>query len=219
MERSKIRKLLSVLRPDIFLVMIIAFTAGYFIRSLVSNGNAIARGVSAPIGQMWTCSMDPQVQKTGPGQCPICEMDLIPVGGDDDGQLGAGQISFSPDALKLMEVETTRVERKFVEAVIHMAGKIDYDETRLEDVTAWVGGRIDRMYVDFTGTRVIKGDHMFNLYSPALISAQGEFLQSLKAFRDLNPSTSKLLRDSIEATHKSSKEKLRLLGLRGHQIQ
>jgi Cu(I)/Ag(I) efflux system membrane fusion protein len=102
-------------------------------------------------------------------------MDLIPVKSDGIEQVGSREISFSPEALKLMEIQTSPVERKFVEAEIRMVGKVDYDETRLKHITAWVPGRIDRLYVDFTGTEVIKGDHMVYLYSPELISAQVKY--------------------------------------------
>ena len=50
---------------------------------------------------------------------------------------------------------------------LRMVGKIDYDETRLKTITAWVGGRLDRLYVDYTGVPVKKGDHLVYLYSPA----------------------------------------------------
>jgi len=63
----------------------------------------------------WTCSMHPQIHQPKPGKCPLCLMDLIPVE-TTVAQVGARQIAFSEDALKLMDVETTPVVRKFVEA-------------------------------------------------------------------------------------------------------
>ena len=80
-----------------------------------------------------------------------------------------------------MEVDTTPVERKFVEAQVNMVGKIDYDESRIKNIAAWVPGRIDRLYVDFTGTIVNKGDHLVYLYSPQLLSAQAELIQAFKS--------------------------------------
>ena len=57
-----------------------------------------------------------------------------------------------------------------------MVGKIEYDETRLAHITAWVPGRLERMFVDFTGVEVNKGDHMVQIYSEALYTAQEELL-------------------------------------------
>jgi Cu(I)/Ag(I) efflux system membrane fusion protein len=161
--------------------------------------------------------MHPHIRQPKPGQCPICGMDLIPVT-TEDSVVGERQITFSEEALKLMEVQTTLVERKFVEAEIRMVGKVDYDETRVKNITAWVHGRIDRLYVDFTGITVSKGDHMVELYSPELISAQAELLQALKAAGSVRESTSELMKRTTLATLEASRDKLRLLGLARAQI-
>jgi Cu(I)/Ag(I) efflux system membrane fusion protein len=144
-------------------------------------------------------------------------MDLVPV--DSSGGAGLREISFSKDALKLMEIQTTPVERKFVEAEIRMVGKVDYDETRVKDITAWVPGRIDRLYVDFTGTQVIQGDHMVYLYSPELISAQAEFLEAAKSVQNINPDSSELIKRLTLATLEAARDKLGLLGLTEKQIE
>jgi len=160
--------------------------------------------------------MHPQIRRTKPGKCPICFMDLVPVESLGGG-LSERQISFSPESLKLMEIQTTPAERKFVETEIRMVGKIAYDETRVKDITAWVAGRIDRLYVDFTGTVVKKDDHMVELYSPELITAQAEFLQAIESAKTVQGST-ELVAQSIRQTLQAAREKLRLLGLTERQI-
>jgi len=207
----------------VILIIIVAFVIGYAVRSFrvsvppdAGHDHASDAGQSeAP--QWWTCSMHPQIHQPKPGKCPICFMDLIPVT-SESGDIGERQISFSEAAIKLMEVETTPVERKFVEAQIRMVGKVDYDETRVKNITAWVPGRIDRLYVDFTGITVSKGDHMVDLYSPELISAQAELLQALKAAGNVKTSTSEMVTRTTLATLDASREKLRLLGLGDEQI-
>lgn len=161
--------------------------------------------------------MHPQIRQPKPGKCPICFMDLIPVASEDT-DVGERQISFSDAAIKLMEIETVPVERKFVETEIRMVGKVDYDETQVKNITAWVPGRIDRLYIDFTGITVSKGDHMVDLYSPELISAQAELLQALKAADNVKTETSELVTRTTLATLDASREKLRLLGLNDEQI-
>jgi len=162
--------------------------------------------------------MHPQIRQPKPGKCPICFMDLIPVA-SEQAEIGPRQISFFKEAIKLMEIETTPVERKFVEAEIRMVGKIDYDETQVKNITAWVPGRIDRMYVDFTGITVKKGDHMVELYSPQLLSAQAELLQAAKAVDAIKSETSELVKRTTFATLEAAREKLRLLGLQKEQIE
>jgi len=200
------------------IIVVLAFFLGYLVRGLTS-APPVEPAVARQGQQIWTCAMHPQIRQPKPGKCPICFMDLIPVTTGEDGEsLGPRQITFSPEAIKLMEIQTTPVERKFVEAEVPMVGKIDYDESRVKRITAWVPGRIDRLYVDFTGTRVIKGDHMVYLYSPELISTQAEFLQAAKAAGNIQPGTSDLIRKSTEATLDATREKLRLLGLTEQQL-
>ncbi|MDD5010615.1 MAG: efflux RND transporter periplasmic adaptor subunit [Phycisphaerae bacterium] len=168
--------------------------------------------------EIWTCSMHPQIRQPKPGKCPICFMDLIPVNRQDI-QASERQISFSPEAVKLMDIQTAIVERKFAETQIRMVGKVDYDESKIKHITAWVPGRIDRLYVDFTGIVVSEGDHMVYLYSPQLISAQAELLQTVDAKKRLKPDSSEFLVRSTNETLNAAREKLRLLGLTAEQIQ
>jgi len=207
----------------VILIIVAAFVIGYAVRGFrISAPPETGHDHVSDMGQSeatqwWTCSMHPQIHQPKPGKCPICFMDLIPVT-SEVGDIGERQISFSQEAIKLMEVETTPVERKFVEAEIRMVGKVDYDETRVKNITAWVPGRIDRLYVDFTGITVSKGDHMVDLYSPELISAQAELLQALNAAGNVKTATSELMTRTALTTLEASREKLRLLGLSDEQI-
>lgn len=218
MNNLTIKTLLSRTWFKVTLIILAAFLLGYLVRgtgSKTEKGHVSESARDAQ--QIWTCSMHPHIRQPKPGKCPICFMDLVPV--DTSGGAGPREISFSEDALKLMEIQTSPVERKFVDAQIRMVGKIDYDETRLKHITAWVGGRIDRLYVDFTGTQVIKGDHMVYLYSPDLISAQAEFLQAVKSVQNIKAGGSELIKRSIRATLEAASEKLKLLGLTEEQIE
>jgi Cu(I)/Ag(I) efflux system membrane fusion protein len=211
--------LLSKKSGWLFLLLIAAFLAGYVIHG--SGENKTAEPAVSERGtqqQWWTCAMHPQIRQPKPGKCPICFMDLIPVTTGEK-ELGVRQIVFSEDALKLMEIETTPVERKFVEAEVRMVGKVEYDESRVKEIAAWVPGRIDRLYVDFTGTLVRKGDHMVYLYSPQLLSAQAELLQAAKAVKESGGGATELIRQSSIATLEAAREKLRLLGLLKEQIE
>ncbi len=133
--------------------------------------------------QMWTCSMHPQVRQPKPGKCPICSMTLIPVKSNSTGDNGGrtAVLKLSPRAQKIAEVQTALVERKPVSKTIRMTGIVDYDESRIAHITARMPGRVDILYVNYTGIAVRKGDHMVGYYSPDLYVAQKELLQSAKA--------------------------------------
>lgn len=230
-ERTGItwRGLLPRGRPAIVGVLIVAILAfllgGLFLDSggpespAAMNDDHEHTEAASQEPEVWTCSMHPQIQLPKPGKCPICFMDLIPLesGGGED--LDPTQIRMSETAKQLARIETTPVMRAFAEREIRMVGKLEYDETKLSYITAWVPGRLDKLFVDFTGARVAKGDHLVHMYSPALISAQEELLQAIKAVDALNATSSSVLRSTAEETLRSAREKLRLYGLADAQIE
>jgi len=130
----------------------------------------------------------------------------------------ARHITLSDTAQKLASIQVAPVERKFVAAEIRMFGKIDYDETKLAYITARVPGRLDRLYVDYTGINVKKGDPLIYLYSPELITAQEELIQALKRVSTKNKNSEFVQKDSFSMLE-AAREKLRLWGLTESQIK
>lgn len=174
-------------------------------------------GSEAEPATVWTCSMHPQVRSEEPGLCPKCVMDLIPVAKRET--QGERRFATTEAGRKLMEIETAPVERRFVEARIRMVGKVEYDETRLAYITAWVPGRLDRLFVDYTGVSVREGDHLVELYSPELLSAQEELLQAKRAVENLRGSNVGIVRETAQSTVEAVREKLRLWGLTKQQVE
>ncbi len=153
--------------------------------------------------EFWTCSMHPQIRQPKPGKCPICFMDLVPVSTAAQDSTDARELKLSPRAISLADIRLAPVERRFLSREIRLVGTVVFDETRLAYITARVPGRIDRLYVDYTGMRVRKGDHLIDLYSPDLLTAQQELLQAVKS----------------AYTASAAREKLRLWGLTPEQIK
>ena len=180
------------------------------------TASAHQHGPAAGGPALYTCPMHPQIRLPDPdARCPICSMKLVPVTDDSDESLLT--TAFSETAKALMNVETAPVERRFVTAAVRMVGKVDYDETRLSYITAWMPGRLDRLFVDYTGMAVRRGDHMVEIYSPELIAAQEEFLLAFETVKGLKDDGA-LIRDSAGHNLKAARDKLRLLGLSGKQI-
>lgn len=205
-------------------LLLLGFIVAWLLRSpatLESNAGGDGTEAEAAVAAgeeeatVWTCSMHPQIRQPNPGLCPICAMDLIPVAKTSG---GLRTLSLSPEAKALMNIETAPVERRYVQHAIRMVGKVDFDETRLGYITAWVAGRLDRLYVDFTGVEVKQGDHMVYIYSEELYSAQEELIQALKFAAERPPGTNRLGITDIDLVE-ASREKLRLLGLTEQQIK
>ena len=133
---------------------------------------------------VWTCSMHPQIRQDKPGKCPICGMDLIPLkknvisGGDAVSDPDA--IRLSDEAMALADVQTTRVSRSNPVKQVRLYGKIIPDERSLQSQTAYVGGRIERLDIEFTGETVRAGQTLATLYSPELFTAQQELLEAVR---------------------------------------
>ncbi|RZT91306.1 Cu(I)/Ag(I) efflux system membrane fusion protein [Ancylomarina subtilis] len=138
--------------------------------------------------QTWTCSMHPQIKQDKPGLCPICAMDLIPLksmqsGGDD---VDPNEIVMSESAAKLASIQTIRVEKGTPIKTINLQGKVQVDERNISELTARFGGRIEKLFVNYTGQQVRKGEKLASIYSPALLSAQKELLEAI-SFKESRP--------------------------------
>lgn len=180
-------------------------------------------GVTAQ-ADWYTCSMHPQISLKDPkAKCPICFMDLIPVSAGP--QLGPRQVGFSHEAAKLAEIRTTPVERRFVDHDVRLVGKVVYDETRVKTITAWVNGRLERLYADYTGIAVKAGDHMVRLYSPEILVAEQELQSAWRAAREAKEQnvrsapTERFIANQAEAILEATRKKLQLLGVQPEQIK
>lgn len=207
-----------------FLILAILLGASFFLgrgcQSESSNDDepAVVEAPAEPV--IWTCSMHPQVRLPEKGKCPICFMDLIEAdSGDGEEDLGPRSLRMSENAMALADIETAPVERRSVAHEVDMVGKIAFDETRLAYITSWVSGRLDRLFVDYTGVTVRADDHLVEIYSPTLYSAQQELLQAIATAERLEGSSLEILRETSDQTVISAREKLRLYGLGEEQIQ
>jgi Cu(I)/Ag(I) efflux system membrane fusion protein len=163
----------------------------------------------------WTCAMHPQIRQTEPGQCPICGMDLIPVDRSTAGdEHTASRVSLSERAKILARVRTAEVERLGSGRVERrLLGRVDYDERSLRTVTAWVGGRIDRLHVSTTGERVRRGQVIATLYSPEVYTAHQDLIQARQQFERLQGAATPSAGRAAEAALNASRDRLRLLGV------
>ena len=110
-----------------------------------------------------------------PGRCPVCAMELVPASSADDGGDGRS-IVVDAAARRIANIKTAEVRALPMDRRIRAIGKLSYDESGLKTLTAYVDGRLDRLFADYTGVKVNRGDRLAVLYSPELYSAQVEYL-------------------------------------------
>ncbi|RFN59945.1 efflux RND transporter periplasmic adaptor subunit [Marixanthomonas ophiurae] len=156
---------------------------------------------------MWTCSMHPQIMQPEPGDCPICGMDLIPAESTSDG-LAANQFTMTENAMALANVQTTTVGNAMnMEAgTVGLSGKIMENEEANAIQASYFDGRIERLYVNYKGQEVTKGQLLATIYAPKLVAAQQELI------------TASSLKESQPALYKAVRNKLKLWKLSEKQI-
>jgi Cu(I)/Ag(I) efflux system membrane fusion protein len=185
----------------------------------------VVAGFSAPGAEdegkvlYWTCGMHPSVRAEGPGKCPICNMDLVPVRAGEGHEEGHVSLTLSERARELAGVRTSPVDYLPLVRTIRAVGKLEYDERKMANISAWVSGRIDRLFVDFTGVEVQKGDPLMWVYSPGLVTAQEEYLLSRETAEKVKNSPIPETVSDAHALLESSRQKLLLMGITQEQIQ
>jgi Cu(I)/Ag(I) efflux system membrane fusion protein len=157
---------------------------------------------------IWTCSMHPQIRQDKPGKCPICAMDLVPlVTGHSGGMVAEpGEIVFTESAAKLADIQTTRVVKGTPRKTIYLQGMIRADERNISEVTARFGGRIEKLFVNFTGQQVSKGERLVTVYSPGMVTAQRELLEAIS------------MKETRPSLYQAARAKLKLWDLNDDQI-
>jgi len=196
------------------LIVLVATGAGYLLGSArsgsggrpnVAGGSGGMADAPPTAKQVYTCSMHPQVRLDQPGNCPICEMPLIPAASATTAAGEAPMLQLSEHAVSMASVETVAIERRPLSRDLRAVGRIEYNESSLATITPRVDGFAERLFVSFTGVEIRKGDHLAEVYSPELLVAQQELLIALQAGAG----------DSLADV---AKTKMRLLGLTEQQV-
>ncbi|MFB3896031.1 MAG: efflux RND transporter periplasmic adaptor subunit [bacterium] len=173
--------------------------------------------------QIYYCPMHPTYTSDKPGQCPICGMDLVLKSESDQPEtpmnMAPGTVMISPERQQLIGIKTAEVKRMDLVKTIRAVGKLEYDEQKQVTVTTKIEGWIEKLYVDYTGKLVKKGQPMFTVYSPDLVAAQQEYLLALKSKQYLAESPLKESRESAQTLIDTAKKKLQLWDITDQQIE
>jgi len=161
----------------------------------------------------YTCSMDPQVIESKPGKCPICHMDLTPVKKSTQ-QENNDELALSPEQMQLGNIKVDTIKNTFVGNQMVLTGTLNFDQTKINDVSARVSGRIEKLFFKKIGDYVTKGAPLYEIYSEELNNAKQEYLLALQKKATLDNSVINF-DDVIE----SAKNKLLLWGMSEQQIR
>lgn len=190
------------------IVAVIAVLVGFLVARWLGPADQVDAGAKEGSGEReilyWVAPMDPNYRRDEPGKSPM-GMDLVPVYAD--GTQGGSEspgITIDPAVINNIGVKTAPVERTTLSRRIDTVGFITPDADLVSHIHVRAEGWIERLVADNEGERVAAGNVLFEIYSPALVSAQEEFLQALGLGRS----------DLVNA----SRRRLRSLGMAEEQI-
>ncbi len=171
----------------IYIISIVTLILGIALGWLFFAGNNTEKSQnhSEETVEYWTCSMHPNVRSQEPGDCPICGMDLIPaksVGSEVDNSA----ITLTENQIRIANISTMIVGKGLTSNNTRLNGKIGLDERQVYTQPSHFSGRIEKLYVNYTGAKVNAGQKLATIYSPELILMQKELLSAYKV-RDKQP--------------------------------
>jgi Cu(I)/Ag(I) efflux system membrane fusion protein len=188
------------------LLTIAVLTVGFTIYYFVEKSNNQTAHVHEE--EVYTCSMHPQIIKNEPGNCPICGMTLVKKVSEKQPEenYSIEHLLRPTDQFVVGDFQTTTPKDTTISSEVRLPGVVAYDPNSSVNIAARISGRVEKMYVNYKFQKVNKGQKLFDLYSPELLTAQQNFIY--------------LITNDSENTSiiKASKQKLLLYGMSGSQI-
>jgi RND family efflux transporter MFP subunit len=178
--------------------------------------------------ELYVCPMHPHIQSDHPGVCPICNMDLVlkenNVTKKDFDLLNkagreTGDVVLSPSQQVLANVQTEIVSIKEHRSDLNFNGYIKTGENNMRHIATPVSGKIIKMFVNFEGQMVSRGQPVLEIYSPEIYSTQKEYLLALKNYENAKSSSNDLVIGQAESLLNSTKTRLSLWEVSPEQME
>ena len=221
-------KRMSSKQIGISLLLAALAVAGFFLGRITAEDAAPADrdALSVDEGEprilYWRAPMNPEEIYDQPGQSAM-GMDLIPVYEDEAEEESEEEsdrtVTIDPATVQNMGVRTDYVRRMDFSRNIRTVGEVRYDEERLYLVNAKISGWIEKLYVNFVGDQVRRGDPLMEIYSPELVATQQEYLLALKNHRTLAESSVASVREDAEALLASTRTRLEYWDIPASEIE
>jgi multidrug efflux pump subunit AcrA (membrane-fusion protein) len=198
-----------------------AFAGGY----VYARWFGKAAGASTPARKIlyWVDPMHPQYKSDKPGIAPDCGMKLVPVYADTTpvaggGALPPGTVQITPEKQQLIGMAYSTAEYETVKDNIRAAARVTLDETRISKVQSRLEGWIDKVFVDFTGQQVHKGDPLLTIYSPEALATQQEYLLAVRAQHTMSDNPLHEMLESTDNLVGAARKRLELFDIGGSQL-
>jgi RND family efflux transporter MFP subunit len=168
----------------------------------------------------WYDPMHPQYKSDKPGTAPDCGMDLVPKYADEQAvNMAPGSVMISAAKQQLIGVRTVEAKRETLVRDLRTTAQIAADETKIAHVHVKINGFIDQVFVDYIGQLVKKGQPLFTIYSPDLVSTQEEYLIAKRGEKTLGTSPFAEIAQGSQSLLRSARERLKLWDISDDQIK
>ena len=145
----------------VLITLVIGGLIGWIIKPTATGSHEEhEHGSESSAPTLWTCSMHPQIKLGEAGDCPICGMDLIPASQASSKNPNPMVFEMTPEAVAMAQVQTTKIGGASASGELFLSGKIQADERENAAITAKFPGRIEKLYVTFTGEQVKAGQRL-----------------------------------------------------------
>jgi membrane fusion protein, copper/silver efflux system len=188
-----------------------------------SSSNATSASSDGRKVLYWYDPMKPEVHFDRPGKSPFMDMELVPKYADEvapqGGPAGPGTtVELSPETVSAAGVMTAAVKSSPLQRAIRAVGTLGVDETKLVHIAARVAGRLDRLYLNFTGESVRRGAPIYAIYSPDLVSSSREYALALENLARARAGGDAGYVESAESLVTAARARLSLWGLDRDQL-
>ncbi len=154
----------------------------------------------------WQAPMDPTEIYDHPGKSKM-GMELVPVY-EDRATASGGTVTIDPATVQNMGVRYTTVKKMDFNREVRAVGLIKYNEEKLYAVNTKISGWIEKLYVNYTGQPVRRGQPLLEIYSPDLVTTQQEYLLALNNQSAVSQSSFSSIRDGAESLLNSTRQRL-----------
>ncbi|HSM13092.1 MAG TPA: efflux RND transporter periplasmic adaptor subunit [Thermoanaerobaculia bacterium] len=163
--------------------------------------------------------MDPTITSPVPARDEM-GMDYVPVYSDEVGEAASqgATVTIDPGVVQNMNVQTAEVERRDLARKIRTVGYLDYDQEKMVSVTTKYAGFVEKVYVNYIGEPVRRGQPLYEVYAPELVQTQRELLAALGFARRLE-GTSEEARGRAEALVDAARSRLAFWDITAGQIE
>ena len=216
------KKILKIAAATLSILIILA--AGYFVYTTF-----IAKDKQqSEKGEIYTCPMHPQIISDRPGTCPICGMDLVKkndVNKDESqtehdlGNVNVNAVKLSPSQQVLANVQTAAVKTMVFQGEKTFNGYVKINEKNFAHISTAVSGKIVKMYVNFEGQYVKKGQPVLEIYSPEMVATEKEYLLAINNLKQVQLSGNKKAIEHAESLVEAAKRRLMYWEMTSTQIE